>query len=71
MALKRINLNLEESLLEQLDEYAEAMHVNRSAALAVILSQHFMERKAVDTMGNLLELVKSGKLPVSATADKQ
>lgn len=62
MALKRINLNMEEDLLETLDSYAESLHVNRSAALAVVLSQFFMEQKAISAIDRLTELMKSGQL---------
>lgn len=59
MALKRINMNLEEDLLQTLDDYAKSMHVNRSAAVSMLLSQVFYEKKAVATIGDLLEVYRA------------
>lgn len=71
MALKRINLNFDEELLAQLDEYASSMYVSRSAALSMLLSNFFLERKAVNTMDKMMEVLKAtGKMPVAETADK-
>ena len=71
MALKRINLNLDEELLAQLDAYASSMYVSRSAALSMFLSNFFMERKAVNTMDKMIDVLKAtGKLPVDESADK-
>ena len=69
MAMRRINLNMEEDLLATLDSYAESLHVNRSAALAVVLSQFFMEQKAISAIDRLTELLKSGQLSAGTTAE--
>lgn len=61
MALKRINLNLDEDLLFQLDGYANQMHVTRSAAISVLLSQFFQGQKTIQTMGSLLSLYNDEK----------
>lgn len=69
MALKRINMNLEEDLLENLDKFAESLHINRSAAISVALSQFFMEQKAIGVMDKLTDLMKAGQLSAGATAE--
>lgn len=47
MSLKRINLNLDEKLLFELDTYAKEMYITRSAAISVLLSEIFYERKKI------------------------
>nr|CDL66273.1 unnamed protein product [uncultured bacterium]CRY93877.1 hypothetical protein [uncultured prokaryote] len=54
MALKRVNMNIDEELLTQLDDYASKMHISRSSALAVLLSQMFQSQKAMQTMSDLV-----------------
>lgn len=61
MALKRINLNLDEELLSQLDDYANQMHITRSAAISVLLSQLFQGQKTMQTMGDLVSMYKDEK----------
>lgn len=61
MALKRINLNLDEELLSQLDDYANQMHITRSSAISVLLSQLFQGQKTMQTMGDLVSLYKDEK----------
>lgn len=58
MALKRINLNLDEELLKQLDDYAEKMHVNRSSALSFLLSQKFQSDKMIENMPDMLQVAR-------------
>ena len=62
MALKRINLNLDEELLQQLDEYGKQMHITRSAAISVLLSQTFQAQKNMQTVGDLVSLYKDEKV---------
>lgn len=38
MALKRIVMNLDEDLVKRIDSYAERLHINRTAAVSVLLS---------------------------------
>ena len=56
MSLVRLSMNMEEDLLKALDDYAASMHINRSAALHVALSEFFNQRKTMDTLGKLLEV---------------
>ena len=58
MALKRINLNLDEELLKQLEDYAEKMHVNRSSALSFLLSQKFQSDKMIENMPDMLQVAR-------------
>lgn len=61
MALKRVNLNMDEELLLQLDDYANKMHISRSSALAVLLSQLFQGQQTMDTMNTLLKAYNDEK----------
>lgn len=54
MALKRINLNLDDELLQQLDDYANKMHISRSSALSVLLSQIFTGQQTLETMNKFM-----------------
>lgn len=58
MALKRLNLNLDEDLIASIDDYASSMHVNRSAAISMLLSQYFLGQKTMATLGDLVEVYK-------------
>ena len=59
MALKRINLNLDENLLTELDNYAQSLHVSRSSALSVILSEWFMQRKSMSLASDLVQIFQT------------
>lgn len=61
MALKRINLNLDEELLQQLDDYANKMHISRSSALSVLLSQIFTGQQTLETMNKLMNAYNEEK----------
>lgn len=57
MALKKITLNLEEELLEQVGKYADSLHINRTAAFAVLLSKGIEYTNIVNSMPALLEFL--------------
>lgn len=61
MALRRVNMNIDEELLTQLDDYANKLHISRSSALAVLLSQLFQSQKTMETMNNLLNAYNEEK----------
>lgn len=39
MSLQRVVMNLDEDLVKKVDAYAEKLHINRTAAVSVLLSQ--------------------------------
>lgn len=53
---KRINLYVDEALVDKLDAYAEELHINRSATISVVLAQFF---KSQEQMGTLAVLAKA------------
>jgi metal-responsive CopG/Arc/MetJ family transcriptional regulator len=60
--ITRVTVNLNSELVEQVDKYAEEMNINRTAAVAVLLSQAVNSQKAVNELGELLTLVKAEQL---------
>lgn len=54
-------MNIDEELLTQLDDYANKLHISRSSALAVLLSQLFQSQKTMETMNNLLNAYNEEK----------
>lgn len=56
--ITRVTVNLNSELVEQVDKYAEDMNINRTAAVAVLLSQAVNSQKAMSDLGELLTMVK-------------
>ena len=59
MALKKLIVNVDEKLLQKLDEYAEAHHVNRTSAVSFLLTEALEQKQAMNTMQELLEIYQS------------
>lgn len=55
MAVKRITLNLDEMLVQQIDEYAEKLHINRTAAISVLVSQSLETKQGIDVLAAIIE----------------
>lgn len=64
MAFKRVNMNLDADLVKLVDDYAASLHINRSAALSVILSRFFEERAVMHTLSGLVD-----RLPADSASD--
>ena len=56
--ITRVTVNLNSELVDQVDKYAEDMNINRTAAVAVLLSQAVNSQKAMTDLGELLKLVQ-------------
>ena len=56
--LKRISLNIDPVLLEAIDAYADKLHIARSSAFSVIISQYLAGQKGLSTLSDLLALYK-------------
>ena len=59
MALKKLIVNVDEKLLQKLDEYAEAYHVNRTSAVSFLLTEALEQKQAMNTMQELLKIYQS------------
>lgn len=58
MALKRVNLNLDEKLVERVDAYADKMFVNRTNAFALIIGQFFEQKDTMTTVSALAKMLE-------------
>lgn len=58
----RININLSEELLKQIDERAKALYISRSAYIATALSQKLQSDKMLDNMPELMQTMKEAVL---------
>ncbi len=67
MALQKVQMNLDEQLIKQVDEYAATLHVNRTAAVSVLLSRALQADKLAADLSELMDAyrVQSGKIPVA------
>lgn len=59
MALKRISVMIDESLLSELDEYAKSLHISRSASLSVIVSEWLRQKQSLVVAADLLSLFQN------------
>ena len=59
----RLNINLPVPLMERLDEYADKMNINRTSAVAVLLSQALDSQKAISDISDLSGLVNPAAEP--------
>ena len=54
--ITRVTVNLKSDLVRQVDNYADSMNINRTSAVAVLLSQSLNSQKAMNDLGELLKL---------------
>lgn len=54
--LKRLNINMNGDLLRMVDEYGAKLHLNRTSAFAVILTQFFQQQQAMDSVKGIVEI---------------
>ena len=57
----RMVMNITVDLLNQLDEYASKMNINRTSAVCVLLSQSLSSQKAMTDLGELLRAYREEK----------
>lgn len=61
MALIKLQANIEKNLLEQVDAYAEMLHITRTAAVSVLLSRALQTEKMADSLTTLVDAYKTEK----------
>lgn len=70
---KRLAISMREELVEQIDEYARSVSLNRSAAIASMCAQYLQGLKSVDAVNSLTEMIKQyqkdGTLPTDEELD--
>ena len=47
----RLNINVAQDLIDKVDEYARSMNINRTSAVAVLLSTALNNQKAMNDLG--------------------
>ena len=61
MSLQKVQVNLDASLVERVDDYAKTLHVNRTAAISVLLSRALQAEKSLNDLGRLLDAYEAEK----------
>lgn len=61
MSKKKVNVMLEESVIEKLDDYAQNMDISRSAAIAVLVNQAIEYSNAISALPKMLETLEKAK----------
>lgn len=59
MARIRINIQITDSLLEKVDEYAENLNLSRSAYVSMALSKYMQQEQMLDILPEMMKLVKA------------
>lgn len=61
MALQKVQMNLEVNLLKMVDDYAEKLHINRTAAVSVLLTRALQAEQAMSDLGRLMDAYEAEK----------
>lgn len=61
MSLVKLYCNIEGDLLKQVDEYAELLHITRTAAVSVLLSRALQAEKFTDSLSAMMDAYKAEK----------
>lgn len=56
--LKRLNTNMPVELVSRVDEYADKLSINRSAAINVLVSLALDSQEAVGTLGDVMKVIR-------------
>lgn len=59
--VKRININIPIDTLEKIDEYADKMTINRTAAILVLVNLSLDNQRAMSTLEELMYAYKNDK----------
>jgi hypothetical protein len=57
-SVTRMNFNMDTELAKQVDAYAASMHINRTAAISVLVSQALQGLKVGDALAELSAQIK-------------
>lgn len=57
----RVNLNLDEMLLERIDKYAKKLGISRTAAVSVLCGECLEQKEAMVTLGKMVDIVGKEK----------
>ena len=54
----RLNINVAKELMDKVDDYAEKMAINRTSAVAVLLSNALNTQQAMNDLSELMKFVE-------------
>lgn len=60
--IKRVNVNLPNDLIDQVDSYATRMNINRTSAICVLLSQALKQEEVISRLPDMLNLLNDTKI---------
>lgn len=55
--MKRVNLNMDEKLLERIDAYAEYMGVTRTAAISFLCGNQLFQNDTVNAISGAVDVI--------------
>lgn len=56
-----VGFRMSENLVKKIDEYAENMGINRTAAISCILSMYFEGKDNIESLNNIATLINNNK----------
>lgn len=59
--IKRVNVNLPNDLINQVDDYADKMNINRTSAICVLLSQALKQEEVMSKLPDMITILKDAK----------
>jgi len=59
---KNMTISLEESTIEKINTYAKEMGISKSNAIAVMCDNMIVQRKSIDDISKLMEMVNAAKM---------
>lgn len=59
--IKRVNVNLPNDLITQVDDYADKMNINRTSAICVLLSQALKQEEVMSKLPDMITILKDAK----------
>lgn len=61
MAKVRLNVNLEDKMMDRIDEYAKEMNITRTSAITVLCSQALDYQRVINSLPSLIEKLELKK----------
>lgn len=66
METVRLNINISKELIDKVDDYADRMAINRTSAVAVLLSNALSTQQTMNDLSELLKIVEEERKKVPA-----
>lgn len=59
--VKKLVCNIDSDLLAMVDAYAASLHINRTAAVSVLLSTALKQDRLMSDLSNMMDVIKQDK----------